>query len=100
MREEVFGPVLAVQVADDDEHAVALANGTDDGLVAGLYSRDVSRALRVADGIDAGSITINDYWAGGVAVPFGGRRKSGYGREKGREGLDASLVAKAITIRV
>ena len=50
--------------------------------------------------IDAGQVTINEYWAGGVEVPFGGNRKSGYGREKGLEGLDAYLRTKSITARI
>jgi aldehyde dehydrogenase (NAD+) len=100
VREEIFGPVLAVQVVDDDEQALAAANGTDYGLVAGIYTRDIGRALRLARDIDAGQVTINDYWAGGVAVPFGGNRKSGYGREKGREGVNAYTATKSITAKI
>lgn len=98
--QEIFGPVLTVQVVDDDEEALAAANGTDFGLMAGIYTRDIGRALRLARDIDAGSITINDYWAGGVSVPFGGNRHSGYGREKGREGVQAYTVTKTITARI
>jgi aldehyde dehydrogenase (NAD+) len=100
VREEIFGPVLAVQMVDDDEQALAAANGTDYGLVAGIYTRDIGRALRLARDIDAGQVTINDYWAGGVAVPFGGNRKSGYGREKGREGVNAYTATKSITAKI
>ncbi|MBU3738950.1 MAG: aldehyde dehydrogenase family protein [Rhodoferax sp.] len=100
VREEIFGPVLAVQVVDDDAQALAAANGTDYALMAGIYSRDIGRALRLARDIDAGQVTVNDYWAGGVQVPFGGNRHSGYGREKGSEGLSAYLVTKAITARI
>lgn len=99
IQEEIFGPVLAVQIIDGEEEAVAIANGTEFGLVAGIYTSDISKALRLARAIDAGQITINDYWAGGVEVPFGGNRKSGFGREKGLEGIEAYARTKAITIR-
>jgi aldehyde dehydrogenase (NAD+)/betaine-aldehyde dehydrogenase len=100
VQEEIFGPVLAVQVVDGDEEALSAANSTEYGLVSGIYSRDISRALRLARDIDAGQITINDYWAGGVELPFGGNRKSGFGREKGLEGLDAYTRTKSITVRI
>lgn len=96
--QEIFGPVLAVQGFDSEEEAVALANGTEFALNAGIYTRDTGRALRVARAIDAGQVTVNDYWAGGIELPFGGNRKSGFGREKGLEGLDAYTRAKAITL--
>ncbi len=98
--EEIFGPVLAIQIVDSDEEALAVANSTDFGLMAGIYSRDITRALAMARDLDSGQVTINDYWAGGIAVPFGGRRNSGYGREKGKEGIDAFLSTKAVTIRL
>lgn len=100
VQEEIFGPVLAVQVVDGDEEAPAAANGTEYGLVSGIYSRDIGRALRLARDIDAGQITINDYWAGGVELPFGGNRKSGFGREKGLEGIDAYTKTKSITVKI
>ncbi|ETX28069.1 aldehyde dehydrogenase family protein [Roseivivax isoporae] len=96
--QEIFGPVLAVQGFSSEDEAVALANGTDFALNAGIYTRDTGRALRVARAIDAGQVTVNDYWAGGIELPFGGNRKSGFGREKGLEGLDAYTRAKAITL--
>ncbi|ETX16028.1 aldehyde dehydrogenase [Roseivivax halodurans JCM 10272] len=96
--QEIFGPVLAVQTFSDEEEAVARANGTEFALNAGIYTRDTGRALRVARAIDAGQVTVNDYWAGGIELPFGGNRKSGFGREKGLEGLDAYTRAKAITL--
>ena len=98
--EEIFGPVLAIQIVDSDEEALSVANSTEFGLMAGIYSRDISRALKLARDIDSGQVTINDYWAGGIAVPFGGKRKSGYGREKGHQGIDAFLSTKAVTIRI
>jgi aldehyde dehydrogenase (NAD+) len=100
VQEEIFGPVLAVQVVDSDAEALAAANGTEYALVAGVYSRDIARALRLARDLDAGQVTLNEYWAGGVELPFGGNRKSGFGREKGLEGLDAYTRTKSITARL
>lgn len=100
IQQEIFGPVLAIQVFDDEAEALQLANGTEFALAAGIYTRDISTALRLAREIDAGQVTVNDYWAGGIELPFGGNRKSGFGREKGLEGLDAYLRAKAITLAV
>ncbi len=99
IQQEIFGPVLSVQVVEGEEEALAMANATEFGLVAGIYTSDIGKALRLARKIDAGQVTINDYWAGGIEVPFGGNRKSGFGREKGIEGIDAYVRTKAITIR-
>lgn len=98
VQEEIFGPVLSVQDFDTEEDAVALANGTEFGLVASVYTRDVGRSMRVAGALDCGQVSVNDYWAGGLELPFGGNRKSGYGREKGWEGLDAYTKVKSVTI--
>lgn len=100
VQQEIFGPVLTVQIADDFEHAVALANCTDFGLVAGIYSRDISKAFRFAKAVDAGQVFINQYFAGGVETPFGGTKQSGFGREKGLEGLRAYYRVKTITARI
>lgn len=100
VQDEIFGPVLAVQVVTSDAEALRVANATDFGLAAGLYSRDISRALRLARDLDAGQVTINDYWAGGIELPFGGNGKSGFGREKGWEGLDAYTRTKSIALRL
>lgn len=97
VQEEIFGPVLAVQVAEDFEHAMELANGTDFGLVAGIYSRDVTKIMRFARDIDAGQVFINQYFAGGVETPFGGTRNSGFGREKGLAALQNYSRIKTIT---
>lgn len=98
VQEEIFGPVLSVQNFETEEEAVQLANGTEFGLIASVYTRDVGRAMRVASAMDCGQVSINDYWAGGLELPFGGNKKSGYGREKGWEGLDAYTKVKSITI--
>jgi aldehyde dehydrogenase (NAD+) len=97
---EIFGPVLAVQVADDAAHAVALANGTAFALVAGIYTKDFSTAHRLAREIDAGQVYINEYFAGGIETPFGGNRKSGFGREKGLEALRSYCKLKSVTARL
>lgn len=98
VQEEIFGPVLSVQTFETEEEAIRLANGTEFGLIASVYTNDVGRAMRVAGAMDCGQVSINDYWAGGLELPFGGNKKSGYGREKGWEGLDAYTKVKSITI--
>ncbi len=83
-RHEVFGPVLSVLPFDDEADAVRLANGTDYGLMAAVWSLDGNRAVRVSRGIKAGQVYINSFGAGGgIELPFGGMKKSGHGREKG-----------------
>lgn len=97
VQEEIFGPVLAVQVADDAEHALELANGTEFGLVAGIYTADISKALAFARDVEAGQVFINKYFAGGVETPFGGIRNSGFGREKGLEAMRNYVYCKTVT---
>jgi aldehyde dehydrogenase (NAD+) len=99
-QEEVFGPVLAAMRFRDEDDAVRLANGTDYGLVAGVWTRDGGRQLRMARAIRAGQVFVNNYGAGGgVELPFGGYGRSGFGREKGFEALDGFSVTKTIAIR-
>ncbi len=100
VQEEIFGPVLTVQVADDAEHALALANDTQFGLVAGIYTSNFAKANQLARKIDAGQIYINEYFAAGIEVPFGGNKKSGFGREKGIEGLKSYTKIKSITAKI
>jgi aldehyde dehydrogenase (NAD+) len=96
-REEVFGPVLAAMPFIDETDAVRLANGTDFGLVAGVWTRDGGRQLRMARTIRCGQVFVNNYGAGGgVELPFGGVRHSGYGREKGFEALHGFTVLKTV----
>ena len=99
-REEVFGPVLAVQTFDDDDEAVALANGTDYGLCAGVYTKDLRRAHWTAERLVAGQVFVNEWFAGGVETPFGGTKRSGYGREKGQEALLNYVQSKNVGIRL
>jgi aldehyde dehydrogenase (NAD+) len=98
--DEVFGPVLAAMPFDDEEHAVALANATDYGLVAGVWTRDGGRQLRMARAVQSGQVFINNYGAGGgVELPFGGVKHSGYGREKGFEALYGFTTLKTVVLR-
>jgi aldehyde dehydrogenase (NAD+) len=86
-QEEIFGPVVTVTSFDDEAGALALANGTDFGLVAGVWTSDVGRAHRLARRIEAGQVFINSYGVGGgVELPFGGYKRSGFGRIKGMAG--------------
>ena len=99
-QEEVFGPVLAAMAFDDEDEAVRLANGTSFGLVAGVWTRDGARQLRMARRVKAGQVFINNYGAGGgVELPFGGVKSSGYGREKGFEALLGFTTLKTVAIR-
>lgn len=100
VQEEIFGPVLCVQIFDDLEQALALANGTPFGLVAGVFTRDFSAAHRLARDIDAGQVFINEYFAGGISVPFGGNKRSGFGREKGLEALRSYSKTKSVVARL
>jgi aldehyde dehydrogenase (NAD+) len=99
-REEIFGPVLVVLPFDGEDHAVALADATDYGLGVGIHTRDIDRALRVAGRVDAGYVMINEYFAGGTAVPFGGTKLSGTGRERGLVALESYLKRKTVVVRV
>jgi len=96
-RREVFGPVLAVMPFEDEEDAIALANATDYGLVAGVWTENGSRQMRVSQRMRSGQVFINCYGAGGgVELPFGGVKHSGYGREKGMVALEEMSTIKTI----
>ncbi|MBI0327618.1 aldehyde dehydrogenase family protein [Burkholderia plantarii] len=99
-QEEVFGPVLAALPFHDEEEAVALANGTAYGLVAGVWTRDGARQMRLARRVRAGQVFVNNYGAGGgVELPFGGSGRSGHGREKGFEALYGFTVLKTVALK-
>jgi acyl-CoA reductase-like NAD-dependent aldehyde dehydrogenase len=95
-REEIFGPVLVAMPFDDLEEVARRANDTEYGLAAGLWTRDISQAHRLAGMLQAGSVYINTWGGGDPAAPFGGYKASGIGREKGHANLDAYLETKTI----
>jgi aldehyde dehydrogenase (NAD+) len=99
-REEVFGPVVTLTPFDRVDDAVALANGLGYGLVAGVYTKDISRALSLARRLEAGSVWINGWFIGGQQAPTGGIKDSGIGRERGLPGLRNYLQIKNVGIRL
>jgi aldehyde dehydrogenase (NAD+) len=99
-QEEVFGPVLVATRFRDEAEAERIANGTPYGLVAGVWTRELGRGLRLARRLRAGQVFVNNYGAGGgIELPFGGVKRSGHGREKGFEALRGFGALKTIAIR-
>ena len=98
VQEEIFGPVLTVQPFDTEDEAVELANSTPYGLASGVQTTNLARAHRVADRLQAGIVWVNDWAMLDPAVPFGGVKDSGYGREYGPEALDAYTKVKSVVV--
>ncbi len=99
-QEEIFGPVLCAMAFKDEDHAIELANATRFGLVAGIWTRDGARQMRMAKRVHSGQVFINNYGAGGgVELPFGGVKSSGYGREKGFEALYGFTTLKTVALK-
>lgn len=99
-REEIFGPVLVVIAYEDEEEAIRIANDSDYGLSAGVWSADEDRAMRVARRMRSGTVTVNGGNYYGADAPFGGYKQSGLGREMGREGFEEYLETKTIAVGV
>ncbi len=97
-QEEIFGPVLAIIPFDTEAEAIAMANDSRFGLAAGIWSRDISRVLRVSRAVQAGSVWVNTYRALAAQAPFGGFKESGIGRERGEAGLMEYLTTKNVMV--
>jgi len=99
-REEIFGPVLSVITFDTVEEALSIANDSIFGLAAGVWTRDLSKAHRVARGLRAGSVWVNQYDGGDMTAPFGGFKQSGNGRDKSLHAFDKYTELKATWIKL
>ncbi|MCY1275263.1 Phenylacetaldehyde dehydrogenase [compost metagenome] len=102
VREEIFGPVLCAMPFEDDDLAsvAALANDTEYGLFAGVWTQDIGKAHRLAKHIRAGSVSVNAHMVNDPALPFGGFKQSGWGRERGREALELYSELKSVAINL
>jgi succinate-semialdehyde dehydrogenase/glutarate-semialdehyde dehydrogenase len=100
LKEEIFGPVAPIVVTTSDEEAIELANKTEFGLIAYVYSKDLKRALRVAEALESGMVAINKGVISDPAAPFGGVKQSGLGREGGFAGIEEFLETKYIGVEI
>jgi len=100
LSEEIFGPVAPVKGFDSEEEAIAAANDTEYGLVAYVFTNDLKRALRVAEGLETGMVGLNQGMVSNPAAPFGGIKQSGFGREGGPEGIEEYLETKYVAVNL
>lgn len=99
-QQEVFGPVLVVMPFEDEQNAVDIANGTEFGLVAGVFGERLNPTLQIAQQLRGGQVFINEWFAGGIETPFGGVGLSGFGREKGQEAIYSYVQTRNIAVRL
>lgn len=99
-QQEVFGPVLVITPFETEQEAISIANGTDFGLVAGVFGDSLNQTLRIAQQLRGGQVFINEWFAGGIETPFGGVGLSGFGREKGQEAIYSYVHTRNIAIRL
>jgi betaine-aldehyde dehydrogenase len=98
VREEIFGPVMAVLTFDDEDEVVARANATDFGLAAGVFTKDLARAHRMVARLEAGTTWINSYNVTPIELPFGGTKQSGLGRENGKAAIEHYTQLKSVYV--
>jgi len=99
-REEIFGPVMAVIAFDTEDEALSIANDTDYGLSAGIWTRDLSRAHRASQALRAGTVWVNTYQRVNPSVPYGGVKQSGYGRSLGHASIDGYTQIKTVWLKI
>jgi len=100
LREEIFGPVAPITTFADDDEAVAMANDTEYGLVAYMFTTDLDRAFRVMERLETGMVGLNQGMVSNAGAPFGGVKQSGFGREGGPEGMAEYLETKYVAMNV
>ena len=93
---EIFGPVVSTEKWDNEDEVIKTANDTIFGLAAGIWSKDITKAMKIADNIEAGTIYINNYFNAAAQSPVGGYKQSGYGRENGWEGMRCFMQTKSV----
>ena len=96
---EIFGPVVSIQPFDNEEHAIELANGTQYGLSASVWTNDIGRGHRMAERIDSGVVWVNTWMVRDLRTPFGGMKSSGMGREGGQESLRFFTEPKNVFVK-